>query len=76
MAELVWHAYTSMILTEGDFFYEKKNCFKTLLCCRPPGIRPDVRGPQLEAGIKTSRAQQSRVSLEQGSKRRDLSGKE
>lgn len=52
--------YTSMILTEGDFFYERKICFKTLLCCTP-GIRPDVRAPQPAAGIKT---QQSRVSME------------
>lgn len=52
-----------MILTEGDFFYERKICFKTLLCCTP-GIRPHVRAPKAVAGIKTSRPQQSRVSLE------------
>lgn len=68
-------AYTSMILTEGDFFCERKIRFKTLLCCSP-GVRPDVRAPQAVAGITTSRPQQSRVSLEQGSMRRDLFGKE
>lgn len=55
-----------MMLTEGDFFWERKVCFKTLLCCTPE-IRPMA---------KPLRPQQSRVSLEQGSKRRDLFGKE
>lgn len=51
--------YTSMILTEGDFFYERKICFKTLLCCTP-GIRPH----QSPSACGTHQDQQT--SAEQG----------
>lgn len=37
-----------MMLTEGDFFWERKVCFKTLLCCTP-GVRPDGKAPQTSA---------------------------